>query len=171
MTRNRAAFIVATTTLSALSFWQTVVVAAPPTDDKPGAPAGAVAGKSKESLPTQASLASKTAKFGMATAAEVKSAVDAHDLAKAKTMVDKPITFVGTVTKVFAPKSNKVVILNFDKDYKSALTAVVFTTTFGKFPDLKTLEGKKVVVSGKVKSFHEGEEVALDAPTQIKIVK
>ena len=122
---------------------------------------------------TQSQAASKTAKFETIakTDAAIKSALDAHDLKPAAGLVGKSGSFTGTVTKIFTPKSGSIVILNFDQDYKTALTAVVKRSDWGKFPDLAKLEGKKVVVSGKFVDFHGATEIDLTAPDQIKIVE
>jgi DNA/RNA endonuclease YhcR with UshA esterase domain len=164
MTRSRLAFVCATTLLSASSFLHTVYAVQPPA-------APAKAGSTAAEKP-QSEVASKTAKIATiaATAPAVKSALAANDLAGAKAQVGKTVAFTGTVSKVYAPKSNKLVILNFDPDYKKAMTAVVFSTTFAKFPDLTTLDGKKLLVSGKVTEFHGGYEIVVSSPTDLKIV-
>jgi len=121
---------------------------------------------------SQASLASATAKFGTVAAADgsVKSAIDAHDLKAASGMVGKAGSFTGTVTKIYTPKSGSIAIINFDRDYKTALTAVVKKSNFGKFPDLTKLEGQKVLVTGKFIDFKGATEIDLDSPDNIKIV-
>lgn len=122
---------------------------------------------------TQSDLASKTAKFGTIAKTDdaVKSALEAHDLKAAAGLVGKSGSFAGTVTKIFTPKSGSLVILNFDKDYKTALTAVIKRSDWSKFPDLAKLEGKKVVVSGKFVDFRGATEIDITGPDQIKIVE
>ena len=122
---------------------------------------------------TQSQSASKTAKFEAIakTDASIKSSLDAHDLKPAAGLVGKSGSFTGTVTKIFTPKTGSIVILNFDRDYKTALTAVVKRSDWSKFPDLAKLEGKQIVVSGKFVDFHGATEIDLTAPDQIKIVE
>ncbi len=122
---------------------------------------------------TQAQLASKTAKIGSIakTDASVASAIDAHELDKASAMVGKAGSFKGTVVRLFAPNSGTILILNFDRDYKTALTAVVKRANFDKFPDLALLEGKQVVISGKFSEFRDAPQMELTSPEQIKIVE
>ncbi|MEP6946892.1 MAG: hypothetical protein ABJA02_13305 [Acidobacteriota bacterium] len=121
----------------------------------------------------QADAASKTAKFGSVKAADASftGAIDAHDLKSAAGMVGKTGAFKGTITKLFSPKGGSLVIINFDRDYKTALTAVVKKSNFAKFPDLSTLEGKKVLITGKFTSFHDATEIDLTDPADIKIVE
>src|SRR5438067_2242132 len=77
------------------------------------------------------------------------AAIDAHDLDGAKALAGKKGAFKGTVTQVFTPRSGAVAILNFDRQYKTALTAVVNKADWARFPDLTELVGKEVVISGK----------------------
>jgi hypothetical protein len=122
---------------------------------------------------SQADLASKSSKFDTVASADasVKSAMDAHELKKAAAMVGKTGSFMGTVTKVFTPNSGSVVILNFDKNYKDALTAVVKRSEFGKFPDLNKLDGKHLLITGKFVDFHGATEIDLTDPSQVKIIE
>lgn len=122
---------------------------------------------------TQPDAASKTAKFGSVKAADasVSNAIDAHDLKAAGGMVGKSGAFKGTVTKLYTPKSGALVIINFDRDFKTALTAVIKKSNFSKFPDLSKLEGKKVLITGKFVSFHDATEIDLEDPADIKIIE
>jgi len=121
----------------------------------------------------QAEVASKSAKFATVaeSAREYQDAKDATDLETAAKLTGKTATFRGTVVKVFTPKSNSLVILNFARDYKTALTAVVRKEHFGAFPKLDDLKDKKVLVTGKVVEFEERPEVVLTSPDQLKIVQ
>ena len=127
----------------------------------------------KQDRPAQAAVASKATAFASVPAsdASVKKALAATDLAGAKKQAGKPASFVGTVDRTFTPKGNGLVILNFAKDYKTAVTGVVRANDFAKFPDLKALQGKKVLVSGTVQDYKGRPEIALSAPSQVKIVK
>lgn len=106
-----------------------------------------------------------------ATDPNVKKALPAGDLAGAKKLLDKPVFVTGTVAKVFVSKSNKVVLLNFAKDYTKALCGAVLAADFGKFPDLTTLEGKKVLLDGKMALYKGAPEVELSQIGGIKVIK
>ena len=127
---------------------------------KPAKPAG----------PSQSKVAAKGA-FPTVKAAAIKGAKPATDLAGAKKLVGKTATFVGTVDKVFETKSHGVVLLNFAKNYKSALIGAVDAKHFAAFPDLAQLKGKKITVTGKVVIFNGAPEVELEKAGAIKIVK
>ena len=118
----------------------------------------------------QADDASTNAVFGAIarTDAAYKSALDAHALADALKMVDQDGAFKGTVAKVFEPRG--LAIVEFDENYKTALTAIVRGTNFSKFPVLTNLIGKDVLVTGKFIKFRESAEIVLEKPEQIKVV-
>ena len=126
----------------------------------------------KKERPSQTSVASKTA-FATIKASDpkVKGAKSATDLQASKALVGKSGAFVGTVTKVFAPKSNSVVLLNFAQDYKSALVGAVDDQNFAKLPDLTKLKGKKVLLSGKVVDFKGQPQVQIDSPDDVRVIK
>lgn len=129
--------------------------------------------KKKSDKPSQASLASKSAQFGSVgkTDKAYTGALKASDFEGGKKLIGKSGAFKGTIAKVYTPRSNNLVILNFDPDYKKAMVAVVQQKEFTRFPDLKTLEGKEVVVTGKFINYQEKPELQLTEPSQVKIVK
>jgi hypothetical protein len=119
----------------------------------------------------QVEVASATAKFGAVakTNEAYKSALDAHALEDAMKMVDKEGAFKGTVAKVFEPRG--LAIVEFDENYKTALTAIVRGTNFANFPALTNLIGKNVLVTGKFIKFREAAEIVLEKPEQIKLAE
>lgn len=120
----------------------------------------------------QIELASKGAfPIVKASDAKVKSALPATNLAAAKKLVGKTKGVVGTVSKVFAPKSNNFVLLNFAKDYKTALIGLVNFKDYSKFPKLTQLSGKKVLLTGKIVMYKNAPEVLLENAGSISIVK
>ena len=123
--------------------------------------------------PLQHVVASKTAKFGTADKddAAYKNALDAHDLAGALKLVGKDGAFKGTVSKLYEERDGDMVVFDFDPNYRTALTAVLKNPDFPKFPDVKTLEGKEIVVTGKFVDFHGKAQIELTDPAQIKVVK
>jgi len=122
---------------------------------------------------SQKSVASKTAKFESVakTDALYKNALDAHDKAAAEKLIAKDGAFKGKVAKLFTPRGGSVLILNFDSDYKTALTAVLKKGDFSGFPDMSQLEGKEIVVSGKFTEYKDSPQIVISDPKQIAIVK
>src|SRR6266581_81814 len=123
--------------------------------------------------PLQHQVASKTATFATIEkdSTTYKNALDAHDLAGAKNMTGKDGAFKGTVTNIYEERDGDVLILNFDLQYRNALSAVLRNADFPKFPDMKALKDKEVVVTGKFVDYYGRGEINLTQPDQIKLVK
>lgn len=143
------------------------VSAAPPASAAKVAADGDPVGKA------QSELASKTATFGTILAADhaVAKALEAHNLADAQKIIGKTGAFQGTVTQVYSPNDHDIVILDFDKKYKTALTAVVMPGDYGKFPDLSTLQGKHVLITGTWSAPKGKPQITLTDPAQIKVIQ
>jgi len=136
--------------------------------------AGSPARQDRDShKPLQGAVASKTAKFGSVAKTDeaYTGALDAHDLAGAYKKVGQAGAFKGTVSKVFEERDGDLVILDFDLQYRTALTAVLKNPDFPKFPDLKALQGKELLVSGTFVDYRGKAEIVLISPEQIKLVK
>ncbi len=99
--------------------------------------------------PLQHVVASKTAQFGTVDKddAAYKDALDAHE------------------------RDGDLIVFDFDPNYRTAITAVLKNPDFPKFPDVKTLDGKEIVVSGKFVDYRGKAQIELTDPKQIKIVK
>src|SRR4051794_37591027 len=69
----------------------------------------------------QSDVADKKATFATVSKTDktYTNAIDAHDLAKAKSLEGTTGAFRGTVAKVFVSNAGTVLILNFDSDYKT----------------------------------------------------
>ena len=80
--------------------------------------------------------------------------------------------FVGGVI-VSTGNSGKICFLNFHKDYRNHLTAVIFSSDFSRFPENpeKYYLGKKVLVSGYIKEYKGKPEIVLTKANQIKILE
>lgn len=131
-------------------------------DDKP----------KREPAKPQSTLASKTVTFATLKADDpaLGKALKASDLAGAKKIIGKEGSFEGTVVKVFSPKSNGIVILNFDKNFRNALTAVLRTKSYAAFPDMQSLKGKRVLITGKFEDYEGQPQISLTKPDQVKLI-
>jgi hypothetical protein len=134
------------------------------------APAGDAAHSMQAQHVSQSSLAAKRPFAAIpASSPAVRAALAPKDLAGARKLEGKSGAFAGVVSKVYA--TGGIVILDFDPDYKSALTAVVKAPAFAQFPDLKTLDGKRVLVRGQFIDFHGKPEIDMTRAEQIAVVK
>ncbi len=149
------------------------IVQAAPAQTSPAVPAKAAAADGDPIGKAQSALASKTATFAMVPAADpaVAKALEAHNLADAQKQVGKAGAFQGIVTKAYSPDDHDNVILDFDKKYKTALTAVVMPGDYAKFPDLTTLEGKHVLLTGTWSAPKGKPQITLSDPAQVKIIQ
>jgi DNA/RNA endonuclease YhcR with UshA esterase domain len=121
---------------------------------------------------SQADVAAKTEFATIAAGDEaVKKAVKATDLDGARGLIGKEGAFEGTVLRVADSPTNTIVFINFGKRRNTAITAVVKSAAFSKFPDLKKLEGKRVLITGKVSDFEGSPEVDLTEASQVKVIK
>src|SRR5215831_2239198 len=122
--------------------------------------------------PLQNVVASKTAKFGTVDKNDplYKNALDAHDLDAAMKLVGKEGAFHGIVDKMFEERDGDLVVFDFDPNYRTALTAVLRNPDFPKFPVVRDLKGKEILVSGKFVDYHGKAQIELSDPKQIKLV-
>ena len=122
--------------------------------------------------PGQQQVASASASFGAIarTAPLFKSAMDAHNLALAERSLGKTAHFRGVVSKVYQDPANQTLILDFDPLYKHALTAVLTFRGYRQFPNMQTLQGREVVVSGPLIRYQDKTAVMLSQPAQIQVV-
>jgi len=162
------------TVMAGAAFLQGGMAQSAPAPAAPSAPATAkVAADGDPIGKAQSELASKTATFGTVLAADpaVAKALEAHNLADAQKQVGKPGAFQGTVSQAYSPGDHDIVILDFDKQYKTALTAVVMPGDYGKFPALSALEGKHVLVTGTMSAPKGKPQITLTNPAQVKVIR
>ena len=121
----------------------------------------------------QREVASGTASFATIARSDdaYQKARDAHDLDGAHKVLGQTGSFKGTVTQLFEERDGDLVILDFDKNYRAAMTAIVRNVDFSKFPDMKALEGKEIVVSGKFSEYQGRAQIELTDPGQIQLVR
>ena len=151
----------------------TVGFAAPRQETKPETkPKATDDATEKPANKSQESVASKKA-FATIKADDeaVTKALDAKDLDAAKKLVGKEGSFTGTVTKIYTAKNNSLMVLDFDADFRSALTAKLEPGEYDKFPKIKDLLDKKILVKGKFVLYRKQVEIELTDPAQIKIIE
>ena len=122
--------------------------------------------------PLQHVVASRTAKFGTVDKSDAiyKNALDAHDLAAAMKLVGTEGAFRGTVDKLYEERDGDLVVFDFDPNFRTAVTAILKNPAFPKFPVVRELKGKEIVVSGKFVDYHGKAQIELTDPKQIKLV-
>ncbi len=77
------------------------------------------------------------------------------------------VTVEGTVASVHVTRSGTT-FLNFGTAYPNqTFTAVIFRTAASKFPNPQQWEGKRVLVTGKVKLYRDRPEIVLEDPARL----
>ena len=78
-------------------------------------------------------------------------------------------TVEGRVVSTY--KNEKVCFLDFGVDRKRSFTAVIFASSFEKFPPQPEVlyRGKKVRVTGAIRKYESKPEIVLDSPDQIQL--
>jgi DNA/RNA endonuclease YhcR with UshA esterase domain len=83
--------------------------------------------------------------------------------------VGKSVTVEGTVSEVHHAASGKVTFIDMGGRYPdNAFAGVLFSDDAGKFPDIDSLDGKTVDITGMIKLYQGRTEIILNDPTQIK---
>lgn len=101
----------------------------------------------------------------MATSAEAET-IAPSDTQK---YVGKSVTGEGTVSEVHHAASGKVTFIDMGGRYpNNALAGVIFSDDADKFPDIDSLDGKTVDITGTIKLYQGRTEIILNEPAQIK---
>ena len=86
---------------------------------------------------------------------------------------DKTITVRGKVFSVFDAPSGKVFNINMGPNYKGCFKAVIFQSSYSKWPrakdDLISLPGETIRVFGIVKEYNGFPQIIINSPTQIQL--
>ena len=82
---------------------------------------------------------------------------------------EETMTVTGKVVEVSVLP--RIAFINLDQPHPdSPLTAVIFPTATNQFPDIKSLKGKSVEISGKIKNYHDKPEIVLESSNQLTVV-
>jgi hypothetical protein len=84
-------------------------------------------------------------------------------------IIDGPMTT--PIRQIFEERDGDLLILDFDKNYRTAMTAILRNADFPKFPGMRTLESKEILVAGKFTEYQGRAQIELSDPGQIKLVK
>ncbi|MEZ6196253.1 MAG: endonuclease/exonuclease/phosphatase family protein [Planctomycetota bacterium] len=93
--------------------------------------------------------------------------IDARNLEEIGRNFLKEVTIEGSVAKVFRPKSGGV-LLNFDADFRKAITVYVPRESIETLGDLDALVGQRVRVSGPVGKHRDALQIRLSRPEQLE---
>lgn len=88
--------------------------------------------------------------------------------ADAKTHVGQTVTVEGAVGNIATGRSGTVFIDVGGHFPNNGFAAVIFAADRSKFPDLKTLDGKTVAITGAVSLYRGKPEIILKSADQIQ---
>ncbi len=75
----------------------------------------------------------------------------------------------GRVLRVFTSRSGNT-FLDFCKDYRQCpFTSVIFASDRSQFGNVASLEGRKVQITGEIRSYNGRAEIVIREPRQIRI--
>ncbi len=107
----------------------------------------------------------------MAGIAIVGTSAKAETIAPSDTSkyVGKSVTIEGTVSEVHHATSGKVTFIDMGGRYpNNTFAGVIFSDDDGKFPDVDSLDGKTVDITGTIKLYQGRTEIILNDPAQIR---
>jgi DNA/RNA endonuclease YhcR with UshA esterase domain len=83
--------------------------------------------------------------------------------------VGKSVTVEGVVSEVHHAASGKAIFIDIDGRYpNNRFAGVIFADDAARFPDVDSLEGKTVDITGTIKLYQGRPEIILNESTQIK---
>ena len=90
--------------------------------------------------------------------------------AEAKNHIDKEVTVEGVVGDVHHAASGRAIFIEIGGRYPgNPFSAVLFKDNFSKFPNVDSLAGKTVDITGKIQDYRGIAEIILNDPAQIKV--
>jgi DNA/RNA endonuclease YhcR with UshA esterase domain len=90
--------------------------------------------------------------------------------AESRSHVDEHITVEGVVTEVHHAASGRATFINMGGRYPNHLfNAVIFADAAPKFPNVDTLQGKTIDITGTIKLYNKTPEIILNDAEQIKV--
>ena len=83
--------------------------------------------------------------------------------------VGQNVTVEGTVSEVDHASSGNMTFIDMGGHYpNNTFAAIIFKDDAGKFPDVDTLNGKTIDVTGLIRLYQGRAEIILSDPAQIK---
>jgi hypothetical protein len=80
------------------------------------------------------------------------------------------VTVEGTVSEVHHAASGRATFIDMGSRYpNNTFAAVIFKDDADKFPNVDTLTGKVIDITGRVKDYKESCEIILNDPEQLKV--
>ena len=110
------------------------------------------------------------AAFGLALLVTSASA-ETIDAKAAATHIGQTVTVVGVLNNIHQSES-KTVFLDIGGAFPdNAFTAVIFARDAAKFANLASFVGKRIAITGKIKTYGDKPEIVLSSADHLKLAK
>jgi DNA/RNA endonuclease YhcR with UshA esterase domain len=84
--------------------------------------------------------------------------------------VGELVTVEGVVSDVHHAKSGKATFINMCGAFpNNGFSGVIFSDDLAKFPEIDSLKGKTIDITGRTKSYQGSPETILNDPAQLKV--
>jgi len=108
--------------------------------------------------------------------ASIKKPIDATNISAAAAQLNQDGAIIGTVLRVSGAWDNEVTIIRFTEHKSDGVIAVVHSKDYTQFPPLNSLQGQKVLITGKFSLYKsqkgvESPQISLTDASQASIVK
>jgi hypothetical protein len=123
------------------------------------------------STPTATALATSEPVTETETAVPAPEAPPVVSWEEAAAYAGQVATVEGQVVDTY--NSGKVVLLNFDQDFRNTFKVAIFPDAWPLFPapPEEHYQGATVRVTGQIKMYQNAPEIVVDRPEQIEIVE
>jgi DNA/RNA endonuclease YhcR with UshA esterase domain len=104
------------------------------------------------------------------TSAAAPALAETIAAAEAKNHIGQNVTVEGVVSEVHHVQSGRATLIDMGGTYpNNTFTAVIFKDDFNKFPNVDSLAGKTIDVTGQIKEYRGRPEILLKDAGQIKV--
>lgn len=97
--------------------------------------------------------------------------LDATDLAVLKANTGNKVTVEGTVASTKRGPNDGLRFINFSKRKTIGFTAALVPAVYAKFPDLDSLPGRRVRVTGILTAYKKKSVIKVSRAKQVKVLK
>jgi DNA/RNA endonuclease YhcR with UshA esterase domain len=114
-------------------------------------------------------MAAPVSPSGFAQPISTNFSLAVYPAIEAKALVGETKTISGVVAQVTAREN--MTYLNFDKPYPDMpFTGVIFASRTNQFSNLQNLEGRRVLITGKITQHDGRPEIIIDSTNQLKVM-
>ena len=103
--------------------------------------------------------------------AEKRPVLDATDLVALRENTGKKVRVEGIVASTKRGPNDGLRFINFSQHKETGFTAALVPAVYDKFPDLDSLPGRRVRVTGTLKAYKQKSVIKISRARQVKVFK